>query len=154
MSLYRSMSSFVLIIALWRNKYRGHHCKRTKRGRNHITHNISVIVLACPDKPAFCFHNTRYNIIDQAIEISKSCFFELILKFCIKYSLEYFFEFRIVCLGDCIFRAKPYILFCIQCIVETASRKAFNGCSHVVHAHRNSRCFELLYKGAFLFTVF
>ena len=153
MSLYRSVSSLILIISIRRNQNRCHHCKGTKCRRYHITHNISVIILACPDKSALCFHDTSNDIIDQTVEVSKTGFLEFLLEFLIKYSLENLFEFGIISLGNRILGTKPYILLCIQCIVEAASCKALDGCLHVVHTHGNSRSLEILYQGTLLFSV-
>ena len=43
-------------------------------------HNISIIVLAGPDKSAFSLHDTSYDIIDQAVEIFNACCLEFLLK--------------------------------------------------------------------------
>ena len=46
MTLYRSVCSLILIIAIRRNQHGSHHGKRTKCAGNHITHNIAIIIFA------------------------------------------------------------------------------------------------------------
>ena len=53
MSLNGSVCSFILIISMRGYKYGSHHGKRAECRTDHITHNITVIVFACPDKSAF-----------------------------------------------------------------------------------------------------
>ena len=111
MSLNCSVSSLILKISFRRYQHGSHHCKRTECGRNHITHNISIIVLAGPDKSAFCFHYASYHIIDQTIEESNACGLKFFLKLSFINIMENFFKFAIVCFGNGIFAAKPQILF-------------------------------------------
>ena len=109
-----------IVISLWRYQYRCHHSQRTKCRRNHITHNISIIVLAGPDKSAFSLHDTSYDIIDQAVEIFNACCLEFLLKLILINSCKDFLKTSVINLGDRILAAKPQVLFCIQCIIKTA----------------------------------
>ena len=153
MSLNCSVSSLILKISFRRYQHGSHHCKRTECGRNHITHNISIIVLAGPDKSTFCLHNTGYDIIDQTVEVSQAGFFKFIFKLCLKDLLENLFKSSIVCLGNGILASEPYILFGIQCIIKAASCKALYGIIQVVHAAENTCSVKMLDQFFTLFSV-
>ena len=153
MSLNRPVSSLILEISFRRYQYGSHHCKRTKCRRNHITHNISIVILACPDKSAVCFHNTGYDIIDQAVEVSQAGFFEFIFKLCLKDLLENLFKSSIICLGNRILASEPYILPGIQCIIKAASCKTLYGIVQVVHATENTCSVKMLNQFLTFFSV-
>ena len=153
-SLNCSVGSLILKISLRGYQYRGHHGKRAKCGRYHVAHNISVIVLACPDKTAICLHNTGYDIIDQTVEIGQAGFLKFILKLCIKDLLENLFKSSIVCFGNGILASEPYILLCVQCIIKAASRKALYGIIKIMHATENTCSIKMLDQLLTLFSVF
>ena len=113
MALYGSMCSLILIISLWRDKHGSHHGKRTKCAGYHITHDITIIVFACPDVTAFGFHDTCNCIIDQCIEIGNSGFFKFFLILCVKDFLENVFKCMVIFFGNSVFGCKPQILLCI-----------------------------------------
>ena len=133
------MSSFIFVISLWRYQYRCHHSQRTKCWRNHIAHNISIIVLAGPDKSAFSLHDTSYDIIDQAVEIFNACCLEFLLKLIFINSCKDFLKTSVINLGDRILAAKPQVLFCIQCIIKTASCKTCDRIIQIVHTLKHTR---------------
>ena len=91
-------------------QHRGHHGKGAKRRRNHITHHITVIILAGPDETSLCFHDSGYRIIDQRIEIGDSCILKLRFKFLFIYLLENILKVMIIFLGNSILSCKPQIL--------------------------------------------
>ena len=110
MSLYGSVSCLILINSLGRDKNRGHHGKIAVCGRNHVTHYVSVIVLASPDESAFASYNSCYGIIDQGVEILDSRLLKLLLVLLLVHIREDVLEVVIVCLGDGILGREPQIL--------------------------------------------
>src|SRR5699024_8506962 len=80
MSLHSAMRGLILVISVGRNKYGSHHGKRTESRGYHIAHHISVIILAGPDETALGFHYAGNNVVDEAVEISKSGFVKLLLE--------------------------------------------------------------------------
>ena len=148
------MSSLVFIDAVRRNKHACHHCERTECSCNHITHNIAIIVLTSPDKSTFRFHDTRYCVVNQCIEILNSGSFEFLIIFFIINLLENIFKCMIVFFRDCIFCCKPQILFDIKRIVKTASRKTFNRSIQVVHPLCDSGSCVIMYQLSCLCSVF
>src|SRR5699024_3336401 len=76
MSLHSAVSGLILVISVGRDKYGSHHGKRTESRGYHIAHHIAVIILAGPDETAFRFHHAGNDVVNKAVEISKSCFIE------------------------------------------------------------------------------
>ena len=107
------MSRLILIDALWRYQNRGHHGKRSKSRRYHVTHDIAIVVLTSPDVTALRLHHTSYGIIDQGIEISNACLGKLILIRLLINLLKNILKGMIVFLRDGILGRKPKILLCI-----------------------------------------
>ena len=143
-SLYSSVSSLIFIITLRGYQNRCHHSQRTKRRRNHITHNITIIVLARPDKSTFRFHNAGYNIIDQTVEVFNACCLEFILEFILIDRCKNFFETSVINLGNRILAAKPQILFRIKRIIKATSCKTCDRIIQIVHTLKNPRTFIVM----------
>ena len=66
---YRAVSGLVLVNAVGGNKYRGHKSQRTESRRQHIGHNVAVVVLARPNEATLGADHTRYNVVYQSIEV-------------------------------------------------------------------------------------
>ena len=148
-----SVSSFVLVYAAWRNQYGSHHSQRSACGGDHITHNITIIVLACPDKSALSFHDTGNSIIDQCVEILDTSCLEFFFVLCIINILENIFECMIVFFGNRIFCCKPEILLQIQCVVEAASCKTLNGFADIMLSLNDTCTCKVVYKFSYLCSV-
>ena len=69
-TLNRSVGGFVLILPVRIHKNACHHREGSEGRGKHVAHNIAVIILACPDEPAFALHDSRHRVIDQRIEIA------------------------------------------------------------------------------------
>ena len=133
MALYCAVRCLIFKISLGRYQHRGHHSQRTKGRGNHVTHNISVIIFAGPDKTAFCFHHSGYCVVYEGIEISQSCFFKGFFIFSIIDFLENIFKGVVILFGNGILSGKPQILLSIQSIRETTSGKTFDRLVQIVH---------------------
>ena len=153
MSLHRSMSSLILIISMRRYQNRSHHSKRSKRRGNHITHHVSVIVFACPNESAFCFHHTCNCIINQCIEVSNTSLFKFFFEIFVEHFLENIFKSMVILFGNRILCRKPEILFCIQCKIKAASCKTFNRIVKIMHTLRNSCTCKIMYQSSCLRSI-
>ena len=127
------MCRLILIDAVGRHQHAGHHRQRAERGRDHIAHNVAIVVLTCPDVTAVGAYHTRDSVIDQGIEVFDTCFLELLLILVLKYFRENILEGVVVFLGDSVLGCEPYILLLIERIVEARSREGSNGIVKVVH---------------------
>ena len=134
MSLNGSMRSFIFINACRRNQNGGHHCKRTKGRAYHIAHNVAVIVFACPDEATLCFHDARYRVVDQGVEIFDTELFELLLIFVFVDFLENILKGMVIFFGNCILGRKPQILLRIYCVIKASAGKARDRLIRIVHA--------------------
>ena len=143
-ALYGSVRSLVLVISMRRYENRSHHRKGTECGGHHITHDITIVVFACPDKAALCFHDAGNGIIDQGVEVGNACLCKFLFVLCIEDLLEDIFEAVVILLGNRILTCKPQILFRGQCVLETASRKALYGIIQIVHALNNTGSSEVV----------
>ena len=146
MALHCSVSCLVLIVSFRRYKHGCHHCKRTECGRDHITHHVSVIVLASPDISSLRFHHARYCVIDQCVKILDSCLFKLLVEFCIIDFLENIFKCMIIFFGNRIFCCKPQILLRVKGIGKTASGETLNGLVQIVHALNDTFSVKIMYE--------
>ena len=153
MSLYSSVCSLIFIISVRRYQHRSHHCQRTKSRGNHITHNISVIVLAGPDKSPFCLHNTGNDIIDQAVEIFNSGSLKFLFEFLLINLCKNLLKASVINLGDRILASKPQTLLCIQRIIKATLCKTCDGCIQVMHSLKDTCTFIMMDQFLFLLTV-
>ncbi len=125
MSLYSSMCCFIFKISFWRNKYRSHHRKGAISSCYHITHNITIIIFASPNKTTLRTDNSCYCIINQGIKISNAYFFKFLFILFFIDLLKNIFKCMIVFFRNSIFCCKPEILFCIYSKIKAASCKTF-----------------------------
>ena len=143
-ALYGSVRSLVLVISVRGYENRSHHRKGTEGGGYHVAHDIAVVVLAGPDKAALCFHDAGNGVVDQSVEVGNACFCKFLFVLCIEDLLEDILEAVIILLGNRILACKPQILFRGQCVLETASRKAFYGVIQIVHALNDTGAGEVV----------
>ena len=61
MFLDSAVARFVFEFAIWRNENARHHGKASARARNHVAHNVAVIIFARPQNSAFAFHHSRHG---------------------------------------------------------------------------------------------
>ena len=107
MTLYGSVCGFVFVYAVRGNQYGSHHGEGTERGRNHIGHYIAVVVLACPDKAALCFHDPCYRIVNQGVEIGNAGFLKFRLVFVFVNLSKNILEGMVILFGNGILCGKP-----------------------------------------------
>ncbi len=69
MALHGAVRRLVFILAVRRDEHTGHHRQRTERGRDHVAHHVTVVVLARPDKAALRPDHARNCIVDERVEV-------------------------------------------------------------------------------------
>ena len=149
-----SVRGLVLIAAVRRYQHRCHHRKGSECRRDHIAHNVAVVVFARPDVAALRLHHTRYRVVDQRIEVGDACFFKSIRIFCVKDFLHDILEGMVIFFGNGILGGKPEILFCIQRIGKAASRKALDGAGEVMHSLQHAASLKFMDQLARFVSVF
>ena len=106
-TLNGTVSRFIFIDAVGRYQNRGHHRERTECGRDHIAHDVAVIVLARPDIAAVRTNDARDSIVDQGVEVGDARLFKFCLIFIIKDFLENILEGVIIGFADGILGREP-----------------------------------------------
>ena len=78
------MACLVLVFSVRAYENAGHHGKASAGRGNHVAHNISVVVLAGPEKPTLALHDSGNSVINQSVEVFDSGS----IKFCLVVSIE------------------------------------------------------------------
>src|SRR5699024_4518290 len=64
-----AVGSLVLVVAVGRDQYRGHHGQGTEGGGDHIAHHVAVVVLAGPDETAPGADDPGHRVVDEGVEV-------------------------------------------------------------------------------------
>ena len=139
-----AVCGFVLVFSIGRNENRGHHCKRTECGGNHIAHHVAIVVFASPNKAALAANNACNRIVDKRIEILDPCSFKRFFIIVIVDLLEDELKGLVILLGDGILCRKPKILLSVERILEARMCKGANGIILVVASLQNARALKII----------
>ena len=138
MAGYGSVSRLVLVNAVRGNQNGGHQTQGAERGRQHVGHNVAVVVLARPDEAALGADNSCDNIVDEGVEVLNASLCELLLVLVLVDLGEDVLETVVVSLGDGILSREPQALLCAESVVEARSCEAGDRLVEVVNTLYNA----------------
>ena len=144
MTGYGTVGGFVLVFSVGRNKHGSHHRKGAESGRDHIAHNVAVVVLASPDESALAAHHAGNGIINKGIEILDAGGLESGLVILLINFLEDSLEPAVVLLGNSILGGEPEVLLYVKGIFKAGVGEAADGSIGVVHTFDDSGACEFV----------
>ena len=136
---------FVLVISVGGDEHAAHHREGAERGREHIAHDVAVVVLARPHHAAAAAHNARHAVVDKGVFVIYARFFEGVLIFFFVDVCEYRLETPVVYLAYGVLGSQPQIAFDGQRVIETGMRERGYRAVGVVHALEHACAVEIVY---------
>ncbi len=92
-----------------RNENGGHHGEASEGRRDHVRHDVAVVVLQGPEHPPFGADDSCRSVVDEGEEIPNPCCLKLLFPVLFVLRLEDVPEAGIVGLRDGVLRAEPEV---------------------------------------------
>ena len=134
-----SVGCFSFNRTIWALKHRCHQTKRTIALSNDVRLDITVIVLACPNKSTFGFNGISNHIINKSVFVPGAKGIELSLVVLVENFLENIFESTIVFLHNSVLGRHVHWIFPLNSLLEAVMSKTNDRFISIVHAHTDTR---------------
>ena len=144
-----AMGGLILRGAVRRHQHGGHHGQAPEGGGHHVAHDVAVVVLAGPNKPALGADDPSYGVVNEGIEIGDAQLLKVGLV-ALELLLKHLLELAVIDLGDGVLGGEPQVLLGVNGVLEAGPGKGADAAFLVVLALPHGGPVHLLHGNGLL----